>query len=72
MFLNFALNLLYAGLGCPAFKYIVFQQLLRNRAGALVEVETVCNARESGADNPLDVNAVVVVESFVLNGYKRV
>ncbi len=52
LLLDFTFDLFNAGLVGPAFKYIVFQELLGNGAGPLAEVESVADAFKACPDNP--------------------
>ena len=55
----------------PIRKDIVFQELLRDGAGALREV-SVLDAHYARTDNTLDVDAVMVIKTGVLDGDKCV
>ena len=70
LLLYFPFNFFNARLVGPAFEYIVFQKLLGDGAGPLVEMKSIADALEACTDNTFQVNAVVFIEPLVLNGHK--
>ena len=61
-----------AGLTGPVRKDIVLQELLGDGTGTLRKMELVGDAYIGGPENTLDVNAVVLIETLVLNGNESV
>ena len=73
LFLEFSFHPVIKCLLCyKIWKYVVFDQLLGNGAGAFGKIKAVCNAYHAGAKNTLKINAVMFIKTFVLNGYKSI
>ena len=53
----------------PVGEHIIFQQLLCQGTGAFIKMEAPGNAVKEGPDNSFDIDTVVFVETFILNGH---
>ncbi len=72
LFLKLSLELVGKGiLAGPVREDVVFKELLGDGAGSFGKMP-VLNAHNARTDDALDINAVMVVEAGVLDGYEGV